>query len=95
MTTTDEHWTDRAVCRTEKAPLELFFPPRGDGPYMAREARTYCRRCPVREQCLEASLRENEQDGLWGGYSPKERRMIRKLRQIGLDTITPPTVTRI
>lgn len=37
--------------------------------------------CPVRVECLEYSLRERLEFGIWGGLSPTERtRLLRRLR---------------
>ena len=59
----------------------LFSPPRGHrGVLAAAEARRLCGRCPVRAECLEAALSNDEEFGVWGGVSAEERRQLRKLR---------------
>lgn len=45
------------------------------------EARKVCFACPVREDCAEFALANNEDDGMWGGYTARQRRKIRKLRK--------------
>jgi hypothetical protein len=40
------------------------------------KARLVCQKCPVREQCLEWALK-NEDSGVWGGYSAYQRKQIR------------------
>lgn len=52
------------------------------------EAKSVCGGCVVREQCLEYALATNEQWGVWGGLSRKERRTLTKIR-LG----TNPTMT--
>jgi WhiB family redox-sensing transcriptional regulator len=37
------------------------------------EAKTYCNRCPVRVDCLEHAIK-NEEVGVWGGMTTTERR---------------------
>jgi WhiB family redox-sensing transcriptional regulator len=38
-----------------------------------RIARTFCNRCPVRVQCLDYAITNQEPAGMWGGKSPAER----------------------
>jgi WhiB family redox-sensing transcriptional regulator len=69
-------WRNDAIC-TQVDP-ELFFPAKGDT-WTAREARIICLRCPVQKQCLEYALRHNEQFGVWGGMTERERRRVKKV----------------
>lgn len=69
------NWRSRAACRTQ--PTWLFFPARGDHTTLAA-AKRVCSYCPVRSECLEASI--DEPDGVFGGTSAKERRNLRKVR---------------
>jgi hypothetical protein len=43
-----------------------------------RVARSFCNRCPVRRECLESALANNEQFGMWGGLTPRERGLLLK-----------------
>lgn len=36
--------------------------------------------CPVRGECLEWALVNREHEGVWGGTTPNERRMLRQRR---------------
>jgi WhiB family redox-sensing transcriptional regulator len=72
---TQNKWLDKALCA--QVDPELFFPAKGDS-YTAREARIICLRCPVQKQCLEYALRHNEQFGVWGGMTERERRRVKK-----------------
>lgn len=36
-------------------------------------ARSLCHSCPIRLQCLEYAITNEERFGLWGGLSPRER----------------------
>jgi Transcription factor WhiB len=66
-------WMDDAVCRG--LPVEWFFPERGD-----HESRILgqmcCEECPVQERCYDFGLAHEEQVGIWGGTSAKERQEI-------------------
>ncbi len=81
-----EHWTIEARCDGIKDP-DIFFPPRDKVLYkkIAAEAKTYCLGangkdpCPVRAQCLWSAIRDDEQHGIWGGLSHRERNaLVRK-----------------
>ncbi len=56
---------------------ELFFPGRGE-PNDA--AMAVCRRCKVREACLEDALDGRQEHGIWGGTTPGERLKILRAR---------------
>ena len=68
-------WQDRAACLGMDP--DLFFPERGAS---TREAKSICRSCPVRVDCLEFALANGEKFGIWGGMSERERRRIRRAR---------------
>lgn len=38
-----------------------------------KRARGYCDFCPVRRECLKAALSGDEQWGVWGGHTARER----------------------
>ncbi|PSL04256.1 WhiB family redox-sensing transcriptional regulator [Haloactinopolyspora alba] len=71
-------WAEDAACRDLDP--ELFFPvgPAGPGTEQERRALEVCGRCPVRRACLDWALRVGEADGVWGGTTPDERRLIRR-----------------
>lgn len=73
----DMAWQDFANCRG--ADPDLFFPERGAS---TRTAKSICRECAVQDQCLEFAIVSSEKFGIWGGMSERERRKIRKERQI-------------
>ena len=41
-----------------------------------------CARCPVRTECLEYALGNQEKFGIWGGLSERERRQLRRQRRL-------------
>lgn len=71
-------WRDNAACPEEDP--ELFFPKGYEGPWKLaiEQAKTVCRRCPVRAECLQFALDEHIGDGIFGGYTEKERRNLRR-----------------
>lgn len=73
----DLSWQDLAHCRG--ADPDLFFPERGAS---TRTAKSICRECTVQAECLEYAVTSGEKFGIWGGMSERERRRIRKERQI-------------
>ena len=73
----DLAWHDRANCKGANA--DLFFPERGAS---TRAAKAICRECQVRGDCLEFALRSGEKFGIWGGLSERERRRVRRERQV-------------
>jgi WhiB family redox-sensing transcriptional regulator len=73
----DLAWQDQANCKGANA--DLFFPERGAS---TRAAKAICRECLVREDCLEFAITAGEKFGIWGGMSERERRRVRRERQI-------------
>ncbi len=71
-------WRDRAACLEEDP--ELFFPIGNTGPAILQieEAKQVCRRCDVREQCLQWALEAGQDHGVWGGLSEDERRALKR-----------------
>ena len=75
----DMSWQDFANCRG--ADPDLFFPERGAS---TRTAKGICRECTVRDECHEFAIVSSEKFGIWGQMSERERRKIRKERQIAI-----------
>ena len=73
----DMAWQDFANCRG--ADPDLVFQERGAS---TRTAKSICRECQVRAECLEFAIVSSEKFGIWGMMSERERRKIRKERQI-------------
>ena len=73
-------WRQRSACRDEDP--ELFFPTAKTGTtaweYEVAEAKTVCGRCPVASKCLSWALGAGEDEGVWGGMDPEERRALRR-----------------
>jgi WhiB family transcriptional regulator, redox-sensing transcriptional regulator len=70
-------WRHKAACLDEDP--ELFFPIGNTGPALLQieEAKQVCRRCDVRDACLQWALEAGQDHGVWGGLSEDERRACR------------------
>lgn len=68
------HWTESALC-AETDP-EAFFPEKGGS---TRAAKRVCQACDVRAECLEYALGHDERFGIWGGFSERERRRLKRV----------------
>ncbi|MER5216471.1 WhiB family transcriptional regulator [Streptomyces sp. NPDC002838] len=73
-----DNWRDHAACRHEDP--DLFFPIGTTGPALVQtqRAKAVCRRCPVREECLQWALDTGQTLGVWGGTSEDERRALKR-----------------
>lgn len=66
-------WMDRGRC-AEVDP-ELHFPEKGGS---VRAAKRICGACEVLAECLEYALAHDERFGIWGGFSERERRRLKR-----------------
>jgi WhiB family redox-sensing transcriptional regulator len=73
----ERRWQEQANCLGVDP--DLFFPERGAS---TREAKSVCRGCEVRVECLEYALAHGEKFGIWGGLSERERRRVRRQRAL-------------
>lgn len=73
-----DRWREDALCA--QVDPEVFFP---ETPGPARQAKELCRRCPVRNECLEYALTNRERFGIWGGLSGRELRVLLRARDAG------------
>ncbi len=81
-----EVWRERAECRGWG--VALFFPPddpRSESPGDRRvregRAKRVCRRCGVKDECLEWAINNGESRGIWGGRNELERKAILRARR--------------
>jgi WhiB family redox-sensing transcriptional regulator len=94
----DDAWRRRAACRGHPRP-DIFTPPaarsdstlkRSESERLRRiviaEAKTVCRRCPVRArqlggsgECLDFAEAAGIKFGIWGGFTPRERGIKREI----------------
>ena len=81
MTTTADtlaEWWSLAACQS--ADPDLFFPISGSGPALGQVARAkaVCAACRVRGDCLRYALGAGPLQGVWGGLTEEERRLLRQ-----------------
>ena len=65
-------WREQANCATVGP--EPFYVDKGGS---NREAKMVCAACPVRQECLDYAMANDERHGLWGGLSERERHRLR------------------
>lgn len=80
-------WAQEAAGETpcQSAP-DLYFPDLDQdiSPLATlRLAKTMCGECPIRVQCLNYAVANEEGHGVWGGTTPKERSKIRRALRPG------------
>lgn len=76
----NQEWRARAACFG--LPTNLFYPEQGEIS-QAKRAQKICQECPVRIECLDDVLSDDETADLYGirgGLSPKRRRSLRAKR---------------
>lgn len=89
-------WRDHAACKglTEDKGYD-WFPARGryvttrQGSQVSGETKTLldiCNECPVKLACREYAIVNNE-PGIWGGTSSRQRRAIKRARAKGYEVI--------
>jgi len=67
-------WHQRAACRGETA---LYFSGATEN---VEKATAICQTCPVREHCHQTAMGDPDLQGVWAGFTEKERREIRRSR---------------
>lgn len=88
---TSPKWFARAACRGMEA--SVFYAPvqnsgrpsnqsRIDYDEYYATAKKICESCPVRAECLNYSIENDEWNGFWGGYQVEERRGIAAKRLV-------------
>jgi WhiB family transcriptional regulator, redox-sensing transcriptional regulator len=68
------NWRAAARCRTADAEGLFVKGAR------QREARDFCRTCPVRTECLAHALDHQVEFGVWGGMTERQRRALLRAR---------------
>lgn len=72
-------WRGKATCAT--LPKSLFFDYNSSTPTFKKKDRlefaiSTCEMCPVRSECYEFAVLNNEPHGIWAGTLPKERKKL-------------------
>jgi WhiB family redox-sensing transcriptional regulator len=66
-------WHQRAACRTSD--VRSFF---SDAPAQLEVARAVCGGCPVCQECHDTAMADKDLEGVWAGFTAKERRAMRR-----------------
>lgn len=74
----DVPWKQSA-CATAKD-VDFYPEPGREYPRRVMEAKAVCKECPIKMQCLEYAL-TNEEHGIWGGLGPAERQSLVRSRR--------------
>ena len=72
----EQAWMNEANCRGLDA--SAFFPSDASG---VEAARRVCAECSVRSECLEYSLENRLDHGIWGGTSERQRQRLLRARR--------------
>lgn len=74
-------WTDSASCSSTDP--EIFFPEKGRKSERETQiAKSICRECPVKQQCLEYALAYPDTHGIWAGLTADELATLRMRRRL-------------
>jgi len=76
LKSTYDEWRKDALCAQVGG--DFWFPEQGGSP---REAKMICKNCPVSVECLEYAMAHDERYGIWGGYTERERRRLKRIRR--------------
>ncbi len=69
-------WRTKAACHGLDP--QTFYPDDDDA---AESAKAVCDQCSVQTACLEYALGRREKEGVWGGFTERERRRIIRQRR--------------
>ena len=78
-------WQDKALCA--QVDPEIFFPEKGGS---VRDPKRICGMCDVRAECLDYALTHGEAFGIWGGFSERERRRLKREPATPASTVPQP-----
>jgi hypothetical protein len=70
-------WMRHAACAGISNP-DVFFPPGNST--VSEQALAICAQCPVRQECRQDAIEQN-QLGIWGGTTRPERRAVKEGRE--------------
>ena len=68
-------WMKRAAC---EGIGDMFYPEGSHASSEAAAAKRVCLSCPVRVDCLDHAMANDERWGIWGGLDERERRLRRR-----------------
>ena len=79
-------WREKGTCWGKTtSPKNDFWYPEDDDPgkqNKIRIAKSYCKVCPVKQECLEFAISNEEDYGIWGEMTARERRVHKRQNRI-------------
>lgn len=81
-----------AAC-AEHPELEFVLLPGGVGTARIEQRKAVCRRCLVRQECLNYALADSDLTGVWGTTTTRERREYRGQSRGNVGSRRPPVST--
>lgn len=78
-------WQEQAACKG--IDVNVFFPANRQE---SAAACAYCKKCPVKQECLDYAVAEHLEDGVYGGMSEAERDRLRRLKERRCETCAGP-----
>lgn len=87
----EEHWMQEGVCRIEHADPNIFIMEQG---HTAAEAKKYCIRCTVRDECADYA-RRTRSVGVYGGklFTVRQSQPVELIPVMMLQDARPKAVT--
>ncbi len=73
----DDGWRSQAACSDENVDPDLFFSDVGGNDNSTKKAIKICESCPVQQECLNYALVNNENFGVWGGKTERQRMQLK------------------
>lgn len=64
-------WQFQGNCKPEDD--KIFF---SELPSKVARAKIICSTCPVQKQCLDFAISNNIEEGIFGGFTPNERKSL-------------------
>lgn len=73
-------WREDSKCGNDGIDPELFFPigyKSGPDLKQVEQAKSICKQCPAKQDCLEWAIENGVVDGVFGGLTPDERKIFK------------------
>lgn len=85
----DRTWVKDGLCTKENIPTKVFYPEKKRGDVAAAAARKICFACSVRLRCADWAIQANEEYGVFGATSPRQRQKMKSAGIIDVLEIMP------
>lgn len=84
--TFEPNWMRQAQCRQPKIDRSLFEeqPATPEGKANTKKAIDYCQQCPVRRACLKTAVKDEEQEGVWGGMTAGAIQKLTPIQKVAI-----------